>query len=371
VITIMACGDVGAKRTDCDSIFAGCAPALHQADLCFAQLETTISERGAKAPNARLAMRSPPAMAAAARAAGIDVMSFAGNHCLDFGYEAFADTLQHAAAAGITLCGAGETLESARRAALLEVSGVKVAMLAASSILPEGYAAEIDKAGCAPLRAHTLYEPIEPDQPGTPARVKSFADRGDLEALRNGIRAARGVADVVLVSLHWGIHMVRSVLADYQAEIAHAAIEAGADAILGHHPHLLKGVEFYRGRPIFYSLGNFAIEQPHIWDPAITRSASFRNLVGLNPTWNMAQVYMLPPVTRMTGIAKLVRVAHDQWDVRFLPAWIDDDSVPRLLDSADTRFAEVAALIAQSSQEAGLDTQVLAEGHELLLRPGH
>jgi poly-gamma-glutamate capsule biosynthesis protein CapA/YwtB (metallophosphatase superfamily) len=370
MITIMACGDVGVKRTDCGSIFAGCAATLRQADLCFAQLETTISERGAKVPNARLAMRAPPAMAEAVRAAGIDVMSFAGNHCLDFGYEAFADTLRHAAAAGVALCGAGETLESARRPALLDVSGAHIAVLAASSILPEGYAAETGKSGCAPLRAHTLYEQIEPDQPGTPARIRSFADRGDLEALLGGIRAARGVADVVLVSLHWGIHMVRTALADYQIEVAHAAIEAGADAVLGHHPHLLKGVEFYRGRPIFYSLGNFAIEQPHIWDPAICGTASFRNLVSLNSTWNMEQVYMLPPVTRMTGIAKLLRLTREQWDVRFLPAWIGDDSAPRLLDSADSRFAEVAALIAQSSQDAGMNTKVSAEGNELLLRPG-
>ena len=370
MITILACGDIGVKRADCDSIFAHCAPALRSADLCFAQLETTVSEGGAKVPNARLAMRAPPAMAAAVRGAGIGVMSFAGNHCLDFGYEAFHDTLKHAAAADITLCGAGPTLAAARRPALIEVAGTRVAVLAASSILPEGYAAEVDKAGCAPLRAHTVYEQIEHDQPGTPAHTRSFAHRGDLDALLAGIRAARAAADVVLVSLHWGIHMVRSALADYQIEVAHAAIDAGADAIVGHHPHLLKGVEFHRGRPIFYSLGNFAIEQPHIWDPSITASASFRNLVSLNPTWNMDQIYMLPPVTRLTGIAKLVRDARGQWQVRFLPAWINDDSSPQLLEASDPRFAEVAAFLAQSSQEAGLQTHIAADGDELLLCPG-
>jgi poly-gamma-glutamate capsule biosynthesis protein CapA/YwtB (metallophosphatase superfamily) len=322
MITIMACGDVGVKRKDCGSIFAGCAATLRKGDLCFAQLETTISERGT-------------------------------------------------AAAGVVLCGAGETLELARRPAILEVSGLRIAVLAASSILPEGYAADSDKAGCAPLRAHTFYEPIEPDQPGTPARIKSFADRGDLEALLDAIRLARADADVVLVSLHWGIHMVRTTLADYQIEAAHAAIEAGADAVFGHHPHLLKGVEFYRGRPIFYSLGNFAIEQPHIWDPNITRSASFRNLMSLNSTWNMDQIYMLPPVTRLTGIAKLLRIAHDEWDVRFLPAWIGDDSAPLLLDSTDSRFSDVAALVSQSSRDAGMNTEVTAQDDELVLRPGH
>lgn len=368
--TILACGDVGVKRPDCASMFAGCAAALRRADLCFAQLETTISERGAKAPNARLAMRAPPGMAQATRAAGIGVMSFAGNHCLDYGYEAFTDTMQHAAGAGIALCGAGDTLDAARRPALLNVSGQRIAVFAVSSILPEGYAAEPGKPGCAPLRAHTLYEQIEPDQPGTPARVATFANREDLAALLAGIRAVRATADVVLVSLHWGIHMVPTLLADYQIEAAHAAIEAGADAILGHHPHLLKGVEFHRGRPIFYSLGNFAIEQPHIWDPAIVHSDSFRHLVSLNPTWRPEQMYMLPPVTRMTGIAKLTRLATAQWDVRFLPAWIGDDSAPQLLNAADTRFSEVAEFIVRSSQDAGLKTRVTVDGNELVLQSG-
>jgi len=369
--TILACGDVGVLRPDCSSIFADCAPALRSADLCFAQLETTISERGAKVPNARLAMRAPPAMAGAARAAGIGVMSFAGNHCLDYGYDAFDDTLLHAASAGIAVCGAGDTLNAARRPALVDASGTRIAVLAFSSILPEGYAAETHKAGCAPLRAYTLYQQIEHDQPGTPARITTFADPSDLAALLAAIRAARAIADVVLVSLHWGIHMVPTVLADYQIEVAHAAIEAGADAIVGHHPHLLKGIEFHRGRPIFYSLGNFAIEQPHIWDPAIIHTASFRNLLSMNPTWNLDEVYMLPPVTRMTGIAKLIRLAGDEWDVRFLPAWINDDSTPQLLNAKDPRFSAVHEFIADSSQDAGLNTEFVVKGEEILLRPQH
>ena len=368
--TILACGDVGVKRGDCASMFDGCAAALQGADLCFAQLETTISERGTKAPNARLAMRAPAAMASAARTAGIDVMSFAGNHCMDYGYEAFTDTLHIAAAAGIALCGAGATLEIARRPSYLDAAGARVAILARSSILPEGYAAEADKSGCAPLRVHTVYEPIERDQPGTPARILTFADRNDLAQLLDDVRASRTVADVVLVSLHWGIHMVPTLLADYQREVAHAAIEAGADAILGHHPHLLKGIEFHCGRPIFYSLGNFAIEQPHIWDPAIVNSASFRNLVSLNPTWQLDQMYTLPPVTRMSGIAQLTRLESGDWEVHFLPAWIGDDSVPRMLSPSDSRFSEVAEFILRSSREAGFDTKVVVQGSALLVQPG-
>jgi poly-gamma-glutamate capsule biosynthesis protein CapA/YwtB (metallophosphatase superfamily) len=369
MIQIFACGDVGAKRADCAGIFAGSAATLRQADLCLAQLETTITEGGAKAPNARLAMRSPPQMARAARDAGIDVMSFAGNHCMDFGYEAFEDTLRHCAAAGLVLCGAGQSLGEARKPQILEVNGTKVAVFAASSILPEGYAAEADKPGCAPLRAFTLYDQIEIDQPGTPPRIRSFAHREDLQALVQGIREARSVADVVLVSLHWGIHMIYATIADYQREVAHACIDAGADAILGHHPHLLKGVEIYHGRPVFYSLGNFAIEQPHVWDPAITSSASFRHLVSLNPQWQADAVYMLPENTRMSGIAKLL-ISEQGVETRFIPAWITDDSVPHVIGASDPHFEMTREFLAASSRDAGLTTGFDTDGDEILITAG-
>jgi len=371
VVTILACGDIGVKRADATSMFAAVAPGLRAADLVIGQLECAISERGARVPNAKLAMRAPPAMARAVRDAGVSLMSFAGNHCLDYGYDAFEDTFRHAHEAGIGLCGAGPQLAAARQALVRTVAGLRVAVLAASAILPEGYAAEADKPGCAPLRAHTLYEQVEHDQPGTPARIRSFAHRADRDALCEAVRAARGGADVVLVSLHWGIHMVPVTIAEYQIEVAHALIDAGADAILGHHPHVLKGIEIYRDRPIYYSLGNFAIEQPQVWDPAITRSASFRDLVSLNPTWRPHERYTLPEVTRLTGLAKLLVTADGRPEARFTPAWIGDDSAPRLLDPADPRFARIGQFLAESSAEAGFATQLRTiDGDFQLQGPG-
>jgi poly-gamma-glutamate synthesis protein (capsule biosynthesis protein) len=369
MVTVLACGDVGVKRDDPATIFRGCDRVLRSADLTFAQLETTVSTRGAKVPNARLAMRAPPAMLTAAHAAGIGVMSFAGNHCLDYGYEAFFDTLEHAQQAGISLCGAGNDLQQALQPVFVHAGALRVAVIAANSILPEGYAAGKDKAGCAPLRASTVYEQVEPDQPGTPARIRTFADKGDLAALSRAVADAKRQADLVLVSIHWGIHMVPILIADYQREAARVLIEAGADAILGHHPHVLKGVEFHRGRPIFYSLGNFAIEQPHMWDPAIINTASFKNLVSLNPTWAMSAVYMLPPVTRLTGVAKLAVRQDGSIDTRFLPAWIEDDSAPQLLPAGDARFMQVADFLAKSNAEAGLNSSFSALENELILHP--
>lgn len=179
---------------------------------------------------------------------------------------------------------------------------------------------------------------------------------------------ARTEADFVVVSLHWGIHMVESVIADYQRVAGHALIDAGADAIIGHHPHILKGVELHRGKPIFYSLGNFAIEQPHIWDPAIVETASFRHLVSLNPSWTMESVYMLPPDTRLTGLAELEVDKQGIAAVRFRPAYIADDSAPVMLEADDLRFGAVRDYLARISASGGFATSFELEGNALRIR---
>lgn len=350
-------------------MFRGCADMLRGADLAFGQLETTVSDRGAIVPNAKLAMRAPASLAGALREAGFGIMSFAGNHCLDWGFDAFEDTLRHMEEAAVALCGAGANVDAALRPALRDAGGVRVAVVAASSILPEGYAAGPDSLGCAPMRAHTIYEQIEHDQPGTPARVRTYAHRGDLAALLAAIGRARSEADVVILSLHWGIHMVKGSLADYQREVAHAAIDAGADAIFGHHPHIMKGVEIVRGKPIFYSLGNFAIEQPHVWDAAIVETESFRHLVSLNPTWSLESAYMLPEETRITGAAKLVVRDGKVAEIRFLPAWIGDDSAPEMLSPDDPRFGRVRNYLTEVSEAEGLATRFEIDSGELLLSP--
>jgi len=364
---VLACGDVAVNRTDCASMFAGCRNVLQGADLCIGQLEAPVSDRGARVPNARLAMRSPVAAARALHEAGYAMVSCAGNHCLDFGYEALSDTLLHLRAAGVESCGTGETLDLALEPAYRMAGNLRVALIAACSILPEGYAARPDRPGCAPLRAVTVHEPIEPDQPGTPPHTRTFLDEGGLAALVAAIRKARAAADRVLVSLHWGIHMVPFVLADYQRAAAHALIDAGADAILGHHPHLLKGIELYRGRPVFYSLGNFAIEQPHLWDPTILQAPSFRHLLSLNPEWDLTRKYMLPENTRPTGLAKLVLDEGGALQSRFLPAWITEDSSPQMLCASDPRFSKVRVFLEESSRAAGFDTHFDVDGDELIV----
>ncbi|WP_196259663.1 CapA family protein [Pelagibacterium limicola] len=369
MITLAAVGDVGAKRHDPDGMFAGIADALKTADIRFGQLETVVSDRGAMSPNARLAMRTSLDFAPALSRAGFNVMSFAGNHCLDWGYQGFDDTLSAMSKEHIAICGAGEDLSTARRPAILKANGERVAILAYNSILPEGYAATSNRPGCAPLRAHTVYTPIEPDQPGTRARVMSFCDPGDLAAMKADIEKARNAAEYVVVSMHWGIHMTEAVLADYQREAAHAAIDCGAAAVIGHHAHILKGVEFFRGAPIFYSLGNFAIEQPQVWDPAIVETESFRHLASLNPGFDPTRIYMLPQETRFTGIVRLQMAQGAVSRTEFLPAFIGDDSVPQMVGRTDTKFDDILAYLRRINQAEGIETHIVPEGDAIVLSP--
>ncbi len=360
--SVLATGDVAPRRDDLASMFDGVRPALEAGDIVFGQLETTISERGTPAPQAKLAMRTEPAAAAVIRAAGYDVVSFAGNHCFDFGREALFDTLDHVRAAGLAVCGAGANIAEARAPAIIEHEGARVAFLAYSSILPQGYRASGDRPGCAPMWAHTHYEQIDYDQPGTPARVHTFPDARDLAALKADVAAARAQADVVAVSIHWGVHFVPSVIADYQRAVAHVAIEAGADAILGHHPHILKGIEVYRGKPIFYSLGNFAIEQPQAFNADILKSESFKHLMALNPAIDPLRLFVGPPDSQMSMIARLEVEDGRIVGACFQPVMISDGSEPHVLAAGDPRFARVADYVAQVGAEQGLAVRFKRDG---------
>jgi len=354
---IYATGDLAPDRDDVDACFVATAPLLHEAEIVFGQLETSFAAHGVRLPQARHAVLARPEGAASLARAGFDVVSCAGNHCLDWGNEAFAETLSHLRAAGIEVIGAGENIAAARRPAVRRLAdGTRVAFLAYSSILPQGYWAETNRPGCAPLRAYTHYEQVEHDQPGTPARVHTFAHAGDLAAMQADIRAARERADVVLVSMHWGIHFVRAVIADYQREAARAAIAAGADAILGHHAHILKGIERIDGRPVFYSLCNFATDLR--MTPEHAARPSFHEIQRLADDWepDFGSLYNFPPASRLSMIARLHVAQGRVQEAGFLPVFIGRDAVPRVLQASDPRHAEVLAYVSAVSTEAGFAT---------------
>jgi poly-gamma-glutamate capsule biosynthesis protein CapA/YwtB (metallophosphatase superfamily) len=366
-VWLYAVGDVGPSRPDPDTLFDRVRDSLREADIAFMQLELPISSRGFRLPQVRHTDRTIPASAEAFRRAGFSVVSFAGNHCMDWGPDALRDTVDALRGSGLQVVGVGNDILEARRPVFVERKGKRVAFLAYSSILPMGYWATESRAGCAPMRAWTHYEQVEHDQPGTPCRIHTFANREDLQALIADIAAVRQQADFVAVSIHWGIHFVPGVVADYQREVGRAAIDAGAGIILGHHAHILKGVDIYRGKPIIYSLCNFAMDLP--MDEQHAKSKGFREIQKLHPDWqpNLAITYNFPPDSRYTVVAKCVLGDGGRTRISLLPAFIGPMSQPEILAAHDPRFAEVQNYLEKYTSSQDLNARYVRVGDELVL----
>ena len=367
-ITVIAVGDVAVNRKDPDSIFAYVTNVTKSADIAFCQLETNYSERGIVLPQARVPSIAHPKNALAISKAGFSAISFASNHSLDCGSEAFLDTIQVMKKMGIDLIGVGRNIEGARKPQVIDCKGTKIAFLAYNSILPMGYWADAKRPGCAPMRAWTVYEQIEHDQPGTPARIHTFANEYDKAAMVEDIKKAKAQADVVMVSAHWGIHFKEAEIAMYQREYAYAAIEAGADVILGHHAHILKAIEIYKGKPIFYSLCNFAFDLP--LSREFLESPRWKELMELNPSWTIDlryKSYPFPADSRMTMACKINISDKKLTKVSFLPTLVNEDSQPRFLSSKTPEFNRVVEYMEKVSKAEGIDVRYHVEGDEVVI----
>lgn len=214
-----------------DYPFVKMLPYFSGAQIIFGNVEGPLTDRGAPEEDKTFVFRSPPTkVGAALKAAGFNVVSLANNHTLDYGADGLMQTIETLDAAGILHTGAGADLMAARQPALIQVNGLKVAILAYSMTLPENFFAGKNKAGTA------------------------FGHEAQVSA---DVMAARKQADIVLVSFHWG-QEGKTELRDYQTRLGHIAIDAGASAVIGHHPHILQGIEQYKDGIILYSLGNFA-----------------------------------------------------------------------------------------------------------------
>jgi poly-gamma-glutamate capsule biosynthesis protein CapA/YwtB (metallophosphatase superfamily) len=201
----------------------------------------------------------------------------AGNHAMDWGADALLDTIELLRGKGIQIIGAGRNLAEAREPAIIECNELRVAMLAYCSVLHEGYAAGPDTPGVAPMRASARFEPVD-YQPGVPPRVVTTPDEQDLVDLVADVRAAKERSDAVVRSLHWGVHFVPRLIADYQKTVVQAAFAAGADLILGHHAHVPKAIEVRGGKTCFYSLSSFIMSS----EARVTgRAAEFQRNYGI------------------------------------------------------------------------------------------
>jgi poly-gamma-glutamate capsule biosynthesis protein CapA/YwtB (metallophosphatase superfamily) len=199
-------------------------------DLTVVNIECPVSTRGAIVPKA-FNFRCDPAALPAAREAGVEVANFANNHALDYGPDALLDSITHARAAGIAPVGVGPNFATATAPAVVTAGGWRIAVLGFSGVVP------------APDWLATSTSP-------------GVASGDDTERMVAAVRAAGAVADLVFVTVHWGMELDTAPRPDDIAR-AEAMIEAGADGIFGHHTHRLQPMGTYQDRPIAWGLGNF------------------------------------------------------------------------------------------------------------------
>ena len=208
----------------------GVAGTLRAADLTVGNLETSISTRGVAAVK-QYTFRGPPqALPAMAHLASFDVLTLANNHTADYGRDALLDTIRYVRAAGIQTIGAGANETLAMRPAVVEAGGLRIALLGFSDVNPLGFSATATAPGTA---------------------------RADPDAIAQAVRAARRQADVVVCFMHWGVEL-HGAPDSRQGRLAAACLAAGAQVVLGAHPHVLGPVLRPSSRTLVaWTLGNF------------------------------------------------------------------------------------------------------------------
>lgn len=353
---VVAVGDVQPHRERPEELFQLVADDLAWGDLRACQLEATLSNRGTVRTDVRNpAHRVPPTNIRALTEAGFDVVTFAGNNNLDYGLEAFQDTIELCREHGIDVVGAGDNIFQATSPVIKTVGNRRVAFVNFCSILRDGYAATTSRAGISPLVVATFYEPLENiyEQPGTPARTVTVVDADDLERVLATISQAARDADIVIASFHWGVHFTHD-LAMYQPDVAYAAIDAGASVVLGTHPHCLQAVDVYKGKFILYSLGNFAFEQvsPH----AHKGVAQYLSFYGLPVDTDLPQ-HPHPVHCRKTMIAKIAFAESGDATLTLVPAYFNSEARPQPLVEGDREYEPVVSLIEELCAEIGTRTE--------------
>lgn len=242
-VSLIAVGDVSFSRgverivkekRDINYPFLKIRDYLKSADLVFGNLETPITP-GPEIPRFSMIFRSNPGTEQALKQAGFSIISLANNHTPNFGIKGLKDTFNYLKEAGIKYVGAGNNEEEANQPVFIEAKGIKFAFLAFndSDVVPPSYEADSNRPGTSFMR---------------------------LDKMTRAVKEAKQKANFVIVSMHSGTEYINKPN-DSQVNFARAAIDAGADLVIGHHPHVVQTMEKYKGRYIFYSLGNFVFDQ--------------------------------------------------------------------------------------------------------------
>lgn len=244
---------------------------MKNADILMLNNEFPFSNRGTPMEDKQFTFQCEPQYVSVLKELGVDIVSLANNHTLDYGREALSDTFETLEEAGILYAGAGETRERAEQVQIVEVNGKKFGFIAASRVIP---VTDWD------VRNRT------------PGMFTTYDDT----RLTEVVTEAEKECDFVTVFLHWGIEY-EEYPQEYQRTIAKNCFQAGADAVIGAHTHCLQGIEFMDGKPVYYSLGNY------IFADSVDKSAAVKITIAEDNT----VTYELLPVCTINGTTQIMK----------------------------------------------------------------
>lgn len=208
-------------------------PIFKKSDLVLVNLETSIGTKGTASPDKSYTFQSKPQTLDGLVNAGVHGVSIANNHILDFGQEGFIETLENLEQRDIKYAGGGRNLERALEPAVWNINGQRIGFLAFSRVI------------------YDMSWYATSNRPGIVSAYDNY-----VEQIEKTIAESKKNIDFLIVSVHWGKER-EQYPQDYQRRVGKIMIDAGADVVMGHHPHVLQGIEFYKEKPIIYSLGNF------------------------------------------------------------------------------------------------------------------
>ncbi|GIL41597.1 CapA family protein [Roseiterribacter gracilis] len=367
--TILMVGDLVLDVPEIEPLFNASRATLRAADLVVGHVEVPHTLRGTQSVGNVPAPLNDPQRLEPLQGAGFHLATLAGNHIYDQGPLGISDTIDKLRSLGIEPTGAGPNLEAARKPAIAQRNGIRVGVLSYNCVGPRESWASANKAGCAYVHVMTHYE-VDYAGPGGPPQIYTFAEPSHLEAMQGDIERLREQADIVIVALHKGLGHTPAVVGAYERQIAKGAIDAGADIVIGHHAHILRGVETYKGKPIFHGLGNFvtvtralAVED-NASPERLAWAKRRRALFGFEPDPNYP-TYPFHPEAKNTMIASCTVTRDGVKDAGFLPCWVKPNGEPEVL-GRDARGIEVAAYIEKITQDAGLKANFRWDGDRVV-----
>jgi hypothetical protein len=357
-LTLQLVGDLILDEPNPDALFDLARPQLKACDILVGHVEVPHTARGIEVHFDVPAPASDPANLAALQRAGFHVATLAGNHIADAGPKGVEDTTAELRRLGIATTGAGMNLNEARQPAVIERQGLRLGFLSYNCVGPRESWAARDRAGCAYVQVFTHYE-LDHASPGGPPTAYTFAEPQTLDAMIADIEMLRRQVDVLSIALHKGLGHTPATVGMYERQLAKAAIDAGADVVVGHHAHILQGMEIYRDRPIFHGLGNFAIATKALnvdGNSSPERRAwaeRRRKLFGFEPD----PEYLTYPFHPEAKNAILAYCDVDRDGVRtagFRPCFVNKHSQPEVLGDNE-RGRAVARYVQDISSRGGLN----------------